>query len=88
MGCSVRVKKISCEVVGVLTAKGQSGFGSDQDDMVGHAASAPFSGGLPAITQRQHHPGLGRERVADESSRRNIERLLREPPRHPRGDRG
>ncbi len=34
IGRSVRVKKVSCEVIGVLAAKGQSAFGSDQDDIV------------------------------------------------------
>ncbi len=30
----MRVKKIACEVIGQLVARGQSGFGSDQDDVV------------------------------------------------------
>jgi putative ABC transport system permease protein len=34
LGASIRVEKISCEVVGVLAAKGQSGMGQDQDDIV------------------------------------------------------
>ncbi len=34
VGEQLRVKKMSCEVIGVLGAKGQSAFGSDQDDMV------------------------------------------------------
>ena len=33
-GRSIRVGKVSCEVIGVLTPKGQSSFGSDQDDTV------------------------------------------------------
>ncbi len=31
---SIRVGKVSCEVVGLLDAKGQSSFGTDQDDIV------------------------------------------------------
>ena len=31
---SMRVGKVSCDVIGVLVAKGQSGFGTDQDDVV------------------------------------------------------
>jgi putative ABC transport system permease protein len=34
LGASIRVDKVSCEVVGVLSAKGQSGMGQDQDDVV------------------------------------------------------
>ena len=33
-GRSIRVGKVSCEVIGVLAPKGQSSFGSDQDDTV------------------------------------------------------
>ncbi|MBI1328866.1 MAG: FtsX-like permease family protein [Alphaproteobacteria bacterium] len=34
IGARMRVDKISCEVIGVLESKGQSTFGSDQDDYV------------------------------------------------------
>ena len=34
LGQQLRVKQISCEVVGVLASKGQGAFGNDQDDMV------------------------------------------------------
>ena len=34
VGAKIRVDKISCEVIGLLTEKGQSGFGQDQDDLV------------------------------------------------------
>ncbi len=34
LGSQLRVKQISCTVVGVLAAKGQGAFGNDQDDMV------------------------------------------------------
>ena len=34
LGQRIRIKKFSCEVVGVLTAKGQTGMGMDQDDTV------------------------------------------------------
>ena len=33
-GLQLRVRQISCEVVGVLASKGQGSFGNDQDDMV------------------------------------------------------
>lgn len=34
LGRRLRVNKVSCEVIGLLQAKGQSGFGTDQDDVV------------------------------------------------------
>ncbi len=34
LGISIRLKKLSCRVVGVLRSKGQSSFGMDQDDFV------------------------------------------------------
>ena len=34
LGETLRVKKVACEVIGVLAAKGQSTFGTDQDDVV------------------------------------------------------
>jgi putative ABC transport system permease protein len=34
LGEQLRVKEISCEIVGLLAAKGQGAFGNDQDDMV------------------------------------------------------
>ncbi|MBU0483591.1 MAG: ABC transporter permease [Proteobacteria bacterium] len=34
MGASIRLEKLSCQVIGVLESKGQSSFGSDQDDFI------------------------------------------------------
>jgi putative ABC transport system permease protein len=34
IGAELRVRQFACEVIGVLGAKGQSAFGSDQDDLV------------------------------------------------------
>ena len=34
VGNDIRIKQFSCEVIGLLQAKGQSAMGSDQDDMV------------------------------------------------------
>ncbi|NMW23999.1 FtsX-like permease family protein, partial [Rhodanobacter denitrificans] len=34
VGSAIRIKQFSCEVVGLLTAKGQSSMGRDQDDTV------------------------------------------------------
>jgi putative ABC transport system permease protein len=34
VGRNIRVNKVSCEVIGLLAPKGQSSFGTDQDDIV------------------------------------------------------
>ena len=34
IGATVRVRQVPCEVVGVLSGKGQGAFGNDQDDLV------------------------------------------------------
>jgi putative ABC transport system permease protein len=34
LGTNIRVKQISCQVIGVLGSKGQGAFGNDQDDVV------------------------------------------------------
>jgi len=34
LGQRIRVNKVSCEVIGLLAVKGESGFGTDQDDTV------------------------------------------------------
>ncbi len=34
LGATVRLKQVSCKVIGVLEAKGASGFGTDQDDLI------------------------------------------------------
>jgi len=34
LGAKIRVGRLSCEVIGVLESKGQTSFGSDQDDLI------------------------------------------------------
>jgi putative ABC transport system permease protein len=34
LGAVIRLKQISCRIIGVLEAKGASGFGADQDDVI------------------------------------------------------
>lgn len=34
VGLNIRVQRISCEVIGLLEEKGESGFGTDQDDII------------------------------------------------------
>ena len=34
VGAQLRVKQVSCEIIGLMASKGQGAFGNDQDDMV------------------------------------------------------
>ncbi len=34
LGIPIRLNRLSCEVIGILGEKGQSGFGTDQDDLI------------------------------------------------------
>ncbi len=69
--------KISCEVIGVLEAKGQSTMGTDQDDIV----VIPLSTYQRRIAGNQDVGMIQisiEEGVATEKARRDIHRLLRE----------
>ena len=77
VGRKIRVNRISCQVVGVLSEKGQSGFGMDQDDVVI----------MPLRTYQRRiagNPDIGRIYVSAVSSsvsskvQRDIEWLLRQ----------
>ena len=74
---SIRLQKLSCQVIGVLTPKGQSGFGQNQDDIVL----------VPLRTLQRRMAGnadvgailvSAREGVSTEKVQADIERLLRE----------
>ncbi len=77
IGASIRLNKLSCQVIGVLSAKGQSGFGQDQDDAVL----------LPLRTLQRRMVGnsdvngilvSAREGVATEKVQADIESLMHE----------
>ncbi len=77
LGASIRLQKLSCQVIGVLTPKGQSGFGQNQDDIVL----------VPLRTLQRRMAGnadvgailvSAREGVSTEKVQADIERLLRE----------
>ncbi|MGH8178077.1 MAG: ABC transporter permease [Steroidobacter sp.] len=77
IGASIRLQKLSCQVIGVLTAKGQSGFGQNQDDLVV----------VPLRTLQRRMAGnsdvgailvSARDGVSTEKVQADIERLLRE----------
>ena len=77
LGTSLRLNKLSCQVIGVLTAKGTNGFGQNQDDIVL----------IPLRTLQRRIAGnadvgsilvSARDGVATEKVQEDLERLLRE----------
>jgi putative ABC transport system permease protein len=77
IGTNVRLQKLSCQVIGVLSPKGTSGFGQNQDDIVV----------IPLRTMQRRIAGnldvgsilvSAREGVATEKVQADIESLLRE----------
>jgi putative ABC transport system permease protein len=77
IGSSIRLQKLSCQVIGVLSVKGQSGFGQNQDDIVV----------MPLRTLQRRLTGnadvnsimvSARDGVSTEKVQEDIERLLRE----------
>jgi putative ABC transport system permease protein len=77
VGQSIRLARISCQVIGVLSAKGQSGFGQDQDDLIV----------IPIRTLQRRMAGnsdvnailvSARDGVSTEKVQADLERLLRE----------
>ncbi len=77
IGATIRLQKLSCQVIGVLAKKGQSSFGMDQDDMI----LVPLR-----MVQRRITGNLdvsmisvsARDGASTEKVQRDIERLLRE----------
>jgi putative ABC transport system permease protein len=77
VGSSVRLQKLSCNIIGVLNQKGQSSFGQDQDDVVI----------MPLRTIQRRLNGnndvysillSARDGVATQRVQRSIELLMRE----------
>ncbi|HEY8537419.1 MAG TPA: ABC transporter permease, partial [Steroidobacteraceae bacterium] len=84
VGQSIRLSRISCQVIGVLSVKGQSGFGQDQDDLVV----------IPLRTLQRRMAGntdvnsilvKAREGVPTEKVQADIEKLMRERRKIPPG---
>ena len=77
LGANIRLQKLSCQIIGTLSAKGQSGFGQDQDDLVL----------VPLRTLQRRLAGnadvssimvSAREGVSTEKVQADLERLMRE----------
>jgi len=77
IGSSIRLQKISCQVIGVFQSKGQSGFGSDQDDFILIPLRA-FQRRIAGNTDVSTIYISAQDSGSLENIKRNIERLLRE----------
>lgn len=77
LGRSIRVDKVSCEVVGVLESKGQSSFGSDQDDIV-LMPIRTFHRRLAGNTDINRIMVSAKDDVETSKVQADIERILRE----------
>lgn len=85
LGAAIRLKQISCRVIGVLEARGASSFGTDQDDLIL----------LPIRTFQRRIAGnqdvdliyaAVNENASTEKAKADIERLLRERRRISAGE--
>jgi putative ABC transport system permease protein len=76
-GRSIRVGKVSCEVIGVLATRGQSAFGTDQDDTVLMPIRA-FHRRIAGNTDVNRIIVSARDGVETSKLQADIERFLRE----------
>jgi putative ABC transport system permease protein len=77
LGDTIRVKNVSCEVVGVLEGKGQSSFGTDQDDVILIPLRA-FQRRIAGNTDVARIYVSAQDNVDTAKVQADIERLLRE----------
>ena len=77
LGATIRLGKISFKVIGTLTSKGQSGFGSDQDDFVLVPLRA-FQRRIAGNTDVTAIFVSAEDNVSTEKVKASIERLMRE----------
>jgi putative ABC transport system permease protein len=77
IGRSIRVNNVSCEVIGLLVAKGQSSFGTDQDDIVIMPIRA-FHRRMAGNTDISRILVSAKDNVDTSKVQADIERLLRE----------
>ena len=77
VGRNIRVSNISCEVIGLLQTKGQSNFGTDQDDIV-LMPIRTFQRRLAGNTDIGRIMVSAKDGVDTSKVQTNIERILRE----------
>jgi putative ABC transport system permease protein len=77
LGVTIRLGKISCRVIGILSSKGQSSFGTDQDDIV----IIPLRTIQRRLTGKTDITNIlvsAADGVSTEKVKADIERLMRE----------
>jgi putative ABC transport system permease protein len=84
VGQKIRLKKIACEVIGLLAVKGQSAGGGDQDDNV-VIPLRTFWRRIAGNQEVSHIRISARDGVATTTVQRDIENLMRERRRIGRG---
>jgi putative ABC transport system permease protein len=77
LGATIRLERISFKVIGVLASKGQSSFGTDQDDLVLIPLRA-FQRRIAGNTDVSVIYVSARDGVSTERVKQGIERLMRE----------
>jgi putative ABC transport system permease protein len=77
LGATIRLGKISFKVIAVLTSKGQSSFGTDQDDLV-LIPLRTFQRRIAGNTDVSVIYVSARDGVSTEKVKQDIERLMRE----------
>ena len=85
IGRHIRVQNVSCEVIGLLEPKGQSSFGTDQDDTVLMPIRA-FQRRIAGNTDVQRIYVSARDGADTAKVQADIERLLRERRNISRGE--
>jgi len=77
LGSTIRLEKLSCQVIGVLESKGQSSFGQDQDDFVLIPLRA-FQRRIAGNNEVNSIYVSAKDGVSTEKVKKDIERLMRE----------
>ncbi len=77
VGANIRLQRLSCQVIGVLTAKGQSGFGQNQDDIV-LVPLRMLQRRLVGNSDVNNIMVSARDAASTEKVQQDIERLMRE----------
>jgi putative ABC transport system permease protein len=84
-GATIRLEKLACQVIGVLESKGQSSFGSDQDDFVLIPLRA-LQRRIVGNTDVDVIFVSAQDGVSTKKVEQDIERLMRERRRIARGE--
>jgi len=77
VGATIRLKKLACQVIGVLESKGVSGFGHDQDDYV-LTPLRMFQRRIAGKTDVEAIMVSARDGVSTQKVKSDIEQLMRE----------